>query len=190
MKEDNEITGNSIGNGTEINSLMHRLQKEDTRNRMIFKRFHWIFMAFIIVYSFLFIFNPFEETGWPDRIIGICYVLAFLFFGWIFRKYYRDYASIDYSLPVAEMLQKAVQRYQLQYRKTWIVIFPLLLIDAGTTLSFFPRLSLYSAWERIGLVQLIYIPTLIIATLIGVLIWYKRQKPLRDEARKLLDELK
>jgi hypothetical protein len=190
MNEMNEIANKNNGNGAEINSLIRRLQKEDTRNLLVFKRFQWILLVFVIFYSFIFIANPFEDIGLPVRITGICYVIGFLFFGLIFRKYYQEYKSIDYSLPVSEMLQKAAERYNFRYKKTWVTIFPLLLIDAGITISFFQRLSALEPWQRIGLVQMIYIPTLTISFLIGVLFWYKRQKPLRDAALKLLDELR
>jgi|WetSurSiteA1Bulk_404760.scaffolds.fasta_scaffold01118_3 hypothetical protein len=189
MQVNNDILQNNKGNGTEINQLVQRLQKEDNRNLMTFKRFQGIFVGFILVYSFIFIFNPWTDLGLSYRITGVCYVLGFFLFGMIFRKYYREYKAINYSLPVSEMLQKAAERYRLQYRKTWVVIFPLLFIDAGMTITFYQRFTAYAPWKIIGLVQLVYIPTLILGFLIGVLIWYKRQKPLRDAAIKLLDEL-
>jgi len=185
----NDITINTKVNGADINKLVQRLKKEDTRNLQTFKRFQWMFLVLVILYSFIFIFNPFEELEWIYRLTGICFVSAFIIFGLIFRKYYREYKSIDYTLPVIEMLKKAADRYSLQYKKLWITIFPVLLIDAGVTISFFQRLSNYAPWERIGLVQLLYIPTMIISALIGIWIWYKRQKPLRDGALKLLEEL-
>jgi hypothetical protein len=190
MKENNQLITHYTVNGAEINSLILRLQKEDSRNLKTFKNFQWIFLVFIIIYGFIFIVNPFLDRGLLDRITGICYILGFIIFGWVFRKYYREYKTIDYSLPVAEMLQKAANRYKLRNRKTLIIIIPVLLIDAGITISIFQRYTAFTPWERIGLVQIMYIPTLIISFLIGVWIWYKKQKPLRDEALKLLDELR
>ncbi len=185
----NDIIHNTKGNGADINKLVQRLKKEDTRNLMTFKRFQWIFLVFVILYSFIFIFNPFEKMEWIYRLTGVSYVAAFVIFGLLFRKYHREYKSIDYALPVTEMLKKAADRYSLQYKKLWITIFPVLLIDAGVTISYFQRLTDFAPWERIGLVQLLYIPTMIISALIGIWIWYKRQKPLRDMALKLLEEL-
>jgi hypothetical protein len=189
MQEKKEMLNNSNGNGTEMIRLVQRLQKEDTRNLLTFKRFQWIFIVFIIFYGFVFVLNPFSDFELRYRITGICYVLAFVIFGLVFRKYYREYKSIDYSLPVSAMLKKAAERYSFQYKNTWWVIPPLLLIDAGITIAFFHRIAGFTTWERIGLVQLFYIPIMIMAFLIGVLIWYKRQKPLRDAALQLLDEL-
>ena len=190
MQGNNETMSKPNGNGVEINQLVQRLHKEDSRNLRLFKRFQWIFFVCIIVYSFLFIFNPFDDLGLSYRITGICYVLGFIIFGLIFRKNYRKYKSIDYSLPVSEMLQKAADRYSFQYKNMWVVIFPLLLIDAGLTLSICQRYTAFTVWERIGLVQLVYIPVLTISFLIGLLFWYKQQKPLRDAALKLLEELR
>ncbi len=189
MQENKELLNNNNGNLAGINQLIQRLQKEDVRNLMTFKRFQVIFVVFIVFYGFVFVLNPFSDFELRYRITGICYVFAFVIFGLIFRKYYRDYKSIDYSLPVADMLKKAAERYSFQYKNTWWVIPPLLLIDAGITISLFHRIAGFTTWERIGLVQLVYVPIMIIAFLIGVLIWYKRQKPLRDAALKLLDEL-
>jgi cytochrome c oxidase subunit IV len=86
------------------------------------------------------------------------------------------------------MLKKAAGRYDLKNRFSLWVILPLLLIDAGITVSYFQRLTGFAPWERIGLVQIIYIPVLLTAFLVGVLFWRKRQKPLRDTALILLKE--
>jgi len=189
MKNVNQLITNNSENGTDFNSLIQRLQKEDSRNLKTFKNFQWIFLVFIFIYGFIFIVNPFIDRGWLDRLTGVCYILGFLIFGLIFRKYYHEYKSIDYSLPVAEMLMKAADRYELKLKKIWIVIIPVLLIDAGITISIFKGFTAFTSWERIGLVQLFYLPTMCISFLIGIAIWYKRQKPLRDEALKLLKEL-
>ncbi len=185
----NEIIHNAKGNGADITKLVQRLQKEDARNLMTFRRSQWIFLVFIILYSFMFIFNPFEELNWINRLTGVCFVAAFIIFGLLFRRYYQEYKSIDYSLPVSEMLKKAAERYSFRYKNLWRTILPVMLINAGVTISYFQKLVNYAPWERIGLVQLLYIPTIIISALIGIWIWYKRQKPLRDGALKLLEEL-
>lgn len=189
MQENKEMLNNSNGDKAELNRLVQRLQKEDTRNLLTLKRFQWIFIGLISFYSIVFILNPLAGFELRYRLTGICYVLAFVIFGLIFRKYYREFKSIDYSLPVSDMLQKAAERYSFRNKNTWWVIPPLLLIDAGLTITLFHRITGFTTWERIGLVQLLYIPIMIIAFLFGVRNWYKRQKPLRDAALELLDEL-
>ncbi len=54
---------------------------------------------------------------------------------------------------------------------------------------FYENLEAYSPFARILLVQAFYLPTMAISFLIGVLIWYKKQKPLRDKALKLIEEI-
>lgn len=154
----------------------------------MFRNFRYIFLVMIIFYSLLLIVNPDSDLSWFDRIAGGCYVLAFIILALLFRKYHREYSTIDYSLPVAEMLEKAATRYSLRKRNSLIIIIPLILIDVGLTLSFSQR-DIFSPAKIILVVQLVYIPVLVIAFLIGVWIWYKRQKPLRDRALKLREEL-
>jgi len=190
MENNHDNTQQPTGNGAQMNELMHRLQKEDARNLRIFKNFRGIFAVFIVFYTLFFIVNPMKELKLPERVTGVCYVLAFVVFAWVFRKHYKEYSTIDYALPVTEMLEKAVKRYALQHRKSLILIIPLLLIDCGITITFYRHLDVFSPLQRIGLVQVVYIPTLILSYLIGVWIWYKRQKPIRDKALRLLEELK
>lgn len=178
------------GNGIELNILMGKLQAEDARNLRIFNSFRYLFPVLMVLYGLLFIVNPTSEFDWLDRLSGLCYVLAFGVFAWLFRKYYHEYRSIDYALPVAEMLRKAADRYSLWQRKTLILIVPLLLIDAGISISSSRHQDYMSPVKWALIVQLTYVPLLCISFLIGVWIWYRRQKPLRERALSLLAELK
>lgn len=188
MNEKNHIHANNEINGLDLSLLTQRLKKEDDKNLRMFRNFRYIFLVMIIFYSLLLIVNPDSDLSWFDRIAGGCYVLAFIILALLFRKYHREYSTIDYSLPVAEMLEKAATRYSLRKRNSLIIIIPLILIDVGLTLSFSQR-DIFSPAKMILVVQLVYIPVLVIAFLIGVWIWYKRQKPLRDRALKLREEL-
>ena len=188
MNEKYHIHAKNEINGLDLSLLTQQLQKEDARNLRVFKNFRYIFLAMIIFYSLLMIVNPDSDLSWFDRIAGGCYVIAFIILAWLFRKYHREYSTIDYSLPVAEMLEKAATRYSLKKRNSLIIIIPLALIDVGLTLSYAHR-GIFSPDQWIWGGQLVYFSVLAIAFLIGVWIWYKRQKPLRDKALKLLEEL-
>lgn len=189
MNKENHISMKNGINGMDLDQLTQRLKREDTRNLRISNNFRYLFLVMIILYSLLFIVNPDHDLCWPDRISGMCFVLAFVVFAWLFQKYYQEYRSIDYSRPVAEMLQMAAKRYSLRNRKSLIMIIPLLLIDIGITISFSQHREMFTPGKWIWVVQVVYIPVLAISFLIGVWIWYRRQKPIRDRTLKLLDEL-
>ena len=104
-------------------------------------------------------------------------------------KIHNNFRKIDYSLPSSEMFAKAAERYKLTLKRYLVVVPPLLLIDAGITISEFYRWTSIEPINRILLVQAFYIPILLISGFIGYLIWRKRQKPLRDGALQILNDL-
>ena len=108
----------------------------------------------------------------------------------MFRKYHREYRSIDYALPVAEMLQKAAERYRLWQRKTLVLVVPLLLVDAAVSISTGRHQHFTDPYRWVLLVQMVYIPLISVSFLIGVAIWYYKQRPIREGALRLLAELR
>jgi hypothetical protein len=189
MKNHDQNLVEQVENNGELKPLIEKLKKEDIRYRGIYKRFLWIFYIMIILYAAFFILNPGKELTLTDRISVACFVLAFIVFAILFRGYYREFKQIDYSLPVSMMLRNAVKRYRLKLTRSFFLFIPILLIDAGVSITNFPRFTNLTPWERIGLVQLVYIPLMMAGALIGILIWYKRHKPIRDEANRLINEL-
>ena len=143
----------------------------------------------IVFYTLLMIVNPDPELLLHHRISGLCYVISFTIFVLLFRKFHNDFRKIDYSLPSSEMFAKAAERYKLTLKRYLVVVLPLLLIDAGITISEYYRWTSIEPINRILLVQAFYIPILLISGFIGYLIWRKRQKPLRDGALQILNDL-
>jgi hypothetical protein len=88
------------------------------------------------------------------------------------------------------MLRKAADRYSLWQRKTLILVVPILLIDVGMSISTGRHQDYTTPLRWTLLVQLAYIPLLAVSFLVGVWIWYHRQRPLREGALSLLAELK
>jgi hypothetical protein len=174
----------------DLNPLMQRLQAEDARNLRIFNTFRYVFPVMMVLYTAFFIVNPTDEFDWLDRFTGVCYVSAFGVFAWMFRKYHREYRSIDYALPVAEMLEKAAERYRLWQRKTLILVVPLLLVDAAVSISTGRHQHFTDPYRWALLVQLVYIPLISVSFLVGVAIWYYKQRPIREGALRLLAELR
>jgi len=172
----------------DINGLIPGLEKEDRRNVRVMRNFQWLMWIMIPVYFGLLVVNPDKDLTWNYRAGGACYVLAFLAFALVFRVYIKEYKMVDYGLPTTVMLRKAIERYQLFHPKKLFVLIPVALVDAG--LIFF-SLNHDSADDSISILtsQILYWGGMLLGASIGVLIWRKKQKPLRDAALELLREI-
>lgn len=175
------------GKAVDMDSLINKVKVEDAKNLRITKSFQWVYIVLIVIYTGLLIFDPYIKS--IDRIIGAFYIASFIAFILIFRKGYKEYKSIDYTLPVIEMLRETANRYRLRVGKLLSLIIPILLMDVGVTLRFYNDLLPMSPLNRVLIVQAIYIPVFAVSALIGILIWRKKQKPLRDRALELIEEL-
>lgn len=173
----------------DIEVLSSKMVAEDNRNIKMMKRFNIFYWVLIPFYFLFFIVNPDKDIEWQNRITGLCYILAFFSFYLIFRHYIKEYSNVDYSLPTTEMLRKAIARYKLFQLKTVFILIPLILIDIGVSVSGFRFVDIADQLTRIVYIQAIFWPMILVAFFVGVLIWRQRQKPLRDRAIQLLDEL-
>lgn len=178
-------TENNMNFDEFITSL--RLQDEKAEKQM--KNFKWIYIVLVIFYTGLMIVNPDPDLQIHHRISGAFYVVAFVLFAIFFKKSYDEIHSVDYSISMKELLQKAAIRYKSAFKNLYRIILPLLLLDAGITLSFYHRLSSMSPAERIVYVQLVYVAIMAGAAYIGHRMFMKKQYPISQQARKLLDEL-
>jgi hypothetical protein len=186
FNSNNEFESNNL---IDMDTLLANLKNEDKRTLRTMKNMRWLYFAMIIVYTLLMVVNPDPELQIHHRISGLCYVLSFAMFALIFQKYNKEFSSIDYSLSSSEMFTKAAERYNLNFKRYLLVIPPLLLIDAGLTISEHYRWTTLDPAVSILLTQAIYLGVILIGWFIGYLIWRKRQKPLRDGALQILKEL-
>ena len=183
---DNEFESTNL---IDMDTLLANLKNEDKRTLRTMKNMRWLYFAMIIIYTLLMVVNPDPELQIHHRISGLCYVLSFAIFALIFQKYNKEFSSIDYSLSSSEMFRKAAERYNLNFKRYLVVIPPLLLIDAGLTISEYYRWTTVDPVVLILITQAIYLGVILIGWFIGYLIWRKRQKPLRDGALQILKEL-
>lgn len=197
MNTNNNSAGKEIlknnsdtNNFNDMNALLTSFKKEDTRNARKMKSFKWLFLIMIIFYTALIVVNPDPDLAMSDRISGLCYVSAFAIFAVLFKKYHSVFLKVDYSVSSFEMLNQAVRRYDLIFSRFLFILPSLLLIDAGLIFSEFSGWTGGALLHRILFVQAFYIPVMLIAAFAGYLIWRRKQKPLRDAALKMLEELK
>jgi len=189
-KKSSEGDTNSMDTFNNISSLVIRLRKEDDRLARMMKNMKWLYIVMIIIYAGLMILNPDPELKLHERISGFCYVSAFIIFAVLFKQKIRDFNKVDYSLSSAEMLTRAAHRYRFSFSQFFFVLPSILLIDAGFSISLFHRLTSMSPLNRILILQAFYLPLILISGLIGYLIWRRKHKPLYENAKELLKELK
>lgn len=184
--EDKTIQQN---NPLDMSEFVGKLQNEDRRNMSLSRNMQWGMWILSIFYTVFFIVFPFHENTIYKTIGWALYVLTFLSFGFIFNYLKREYRRVDYGLPTLVMLKEAAKRYKLFQRKTILATMPVLLIDVGMVLIIFEPGQPGSLMRTILITQALLIPSISIGLFIGVIIWRKRQKPLRDAALKMINEL-
>ncbi len=189
---DSTSSGNTSGNDNfnNLGSLVSRLRRQDDRLARMMKNMKWLYIVMIIIYTGLMILNPDPELKLHDRISGFCYISAFIIFAVLFKHKVRDFSKVDYSLSSAEMLTRAAHRYRFSFSQFFFVLPSILLIDAGFSISVFHRFTSLSPLNRILILQAFYIPLILISGFIGYLIWRRKHRPLYENAKELLKELR
>lgn len=171
-----------------LETLIGGLKKEDARNLKMMHQMQQLMWGIAIAYVFIFALKFIMDTPWYEKLGGFLITIAFVAFALLFRNYYREYKSIDYGISTIEMLKKAVCRYKLFQRKGLYVLAPLIVEGIGLNLMMYDNFPALEPIYRIVSFQLTYLFVMVIAFLIGYLIWKKRQKPLHDHALALLNE--
>lgn len=166
----------------DLSNLTGKLKSEDIRYSNIAKKFQIVYWILIPVYSILVIRHITGGSTMNEILGAICFLLAMLTFAIIFNRFHKEYNNVDYSLPTLLMLKQAVKRYKPFQLKSFWALLAATFVDAGLVLN-------RPAGENIVEIQLVFLGALIFAVVVGLIIWSKRYKPLRDDALKLIDEL-
>ena len=174
----------------DLNQLIEGLRREDDRNMHLTNRFKWLMWIFAPLYFCFFLFLIYDGESLLKEIGFFFFSASFLFFALIFRNLNNEYKTVDYGIPTTEMLRKAAQRYEIWQTKTAKAVSPAILAAIGVSLTseeMIPNID--DTKLRIALAFGAYLLLLCAGFGVGYLIWYKRQKPLRDHALRLLEEL-
>jgi hypothetical protein len=166
-----------------LSYLIRNLKVKDLNYANLSKAIQIIYLILIPLYAILSALKYLETFSINVIISGVSLILAFLIFALFFRKYYKEYKFVDYSLPTVLMLKKAAYRYQpFQKRTVWILL-ALVLMDIGYTFDWVnePMSALT--------IQIVFWGVMFLAFIVGIIVWYIKYKPLHDEARRLLKEI-
>lgn len=172
-----------------LDQLVEGLKKEDTRNLKMTHNFKYLLFFLTPFYLVIFGVALVLEDD-PRRSIGpLLFGLGFLIFAFIFRDLNKTYKSVDYGVPTTEMLRKAAQRYELWQNKTYFIAIPVLLFCFGFSFSVAEWMPGADFLSRYTFAFFLIAIVFSISFFVGYLIWRKRQKPLRDRALSLLEEI-
>ncbi len=174
-----------------IDNLVNKMKLQDEKFSNLYKRMSVLYFVFVVIYTGLLVVNPAKEILISTRISGLCYVISFLIAGYYFRRYYIELNSLIYTKPLLEVLKDAVNRYKLFNSRQIPMIYVVILIDIGVTISFVFR-NEYQSFSKIQLIiiiQVIYFTTMALSAFIGYLWWRKKSKPIHDESLRMIKDL-
>jgi len=178
---------NETNNFIDMETLINNLKVEDAKNLSLSKMLKSAYIVLIVIYTALMLIK--RDFDLLRIISDLSFIVSFILFAAIFVYNEKEYKKIDYSLPLVQMLKKGADRYKLSIPRILIVFLPVLIMDIGLTLNFYDEPFGGTSFNRVIIVQAIYLPVMFLSGYIGFKVWKKRQKPLRDEALKLLKEL-
>lgn len=163
----------------DINTLINKLQVNDSDYKKAVKILQIFFFALILIFTIVYVFNPDSEMGIEQRIGGVCYVIAFTLFAFHFRKKHTIFKNVDYSASVKELMLEAEKRYRFLRNNELGNIIAIILLDIGTCLILLEYSSDTLSILQIFLaVQAFCFISVLIGFLIGFMKWEKEIRPL------------
>ncbi|MCY1633808.1 hypothetical protein [Marinifilum sp. D737] len=165
-----------------LDQLLGKLKKEDRNYSNLCKRMKIVYWIFIPLYTIIAFIHYFDTKELTDLIAGLLLVAAFLIFALVFGSYQKEYKNVDYSLPTLLMLKQAAERYHPFRKKSILIFLAVFLMNASFNLRSQP---LFNTVES----QIVFFSIFILAIIIGLVIWYFKYKPLRDNALANIAEI-
>jgi len=165
-----------------LDQLVCKLKKADAKYAKLSKGLQVLYWGMIPLYSTLAIIDYTESNNIYDLMSGLCYVTTLTIFAIFFGKFHKEYKYVDYALPTLKMLKNAATRYQpFHLKKIWLLI-AIIIMDAGLCLNTSLGFSVFD-------VQIHFLGAMLVAALIGLLIWFFKYKPIRDHALAIIAEI-
>lgn len=177
MQQNNSLLGTD-----NLLEVTNRLKNEDQKYARLSKRMQIMYWVLIPVYILITLVHWIEESPIVDILGSLSFLLAMLTFALVFKSYHKEFNTIDYSLPTLQLFKKAAKRYQPFQTKSLWVLLAVLFTDAGLSLN-------SSLGFQLIKIQIYFVGAIILAIGIGMVIWYIRYKPIRDEALHMVHEM-
>ncbi|WP_372643779.1 hypothetical protein [Ancylomarina sp.] len=169
-------------NDINLDQLVGKLQKEDKTYGKLFKLLKIIYWIYIPIYILLAIGIFLITKEIDDLFAGFCFIISFIIFALILGNYQKDFKNADYALPTLLMLKNAANRYKpFQLKGLWVIL-AIIFMDAGFSINSFAK-------NHIITIQIIFLGIMLISILVGIIIWFIKHKPLRDNALRLVAEI-
>jgi hypothetical protein len=173
----------------DLERLVKDLKSEDTRYLGLTSSFKWIMWVLAPIYFIIFLIGMIDNQ--PEIVlVGLLFFsLGFISFALLFKSLQHEYKSVDYGVSTMEMLRKAAGRYALWQPKTYLTIIPVLFCALGFSFTEQKEFPFEDQFMRILVAFGSILLILSCSALVGYFIWRKRQKPLRDKALAILNDM-
>lgn len=169
--------------------LLDKLKAADKRMIRISLGVQIMYLVMIPIYAAFYIWNPGGEMNDFERLGGGIIVLSLICFALLFRSRIKRLKQVDYAIPTRQMLSEAVTRFSLWNPEIKWALAAAFVMDIGLSVSHYEEGEGANPWSGAIEMQYVFIPAIIIGVIVGIVLWHYRYKPLRDNARKLLQEL-
>ncbi|MBN1820349.1 MAG: hypothetical protein JW833_06515 [Prolixibacteraceae bacterium] len=167
---------------TNLDQLVRKLKVKDLNYASLSRAVQIIYFILIPLYAMMTIWEYTDEKNINELIGGGLFIISFFIFILLFRHYYKKYKYVDYSLPTIQMLKNAAERYRPFQKYTGWSFVALIIMDVGLIFDWKDESSVFIS-------QVFFWGLIIIGLLIGLIIWYNKYKPIRDEALRLIQEI-
>ncbi len=167
---------------TDLNKLITNLKKKDNKYAKISRVLQYIYWVILPLFIILLYSEYKDGFKWTAVIGSILYCIAIVTIALMLGKNYKKYISVDYSLPTLLVLKNAVKRYSLFYGKKPFLMTLISLFETGT----FLRKMGEPDWLHF---QLLITLAMSVGLFIGFHRWRIFYKPLRKNAKKLIQEI-
>lgn len=174
----------------DLGQLVTDLKKEDTRYLSMTGSFRWIMWGFAILYLLKFIAGNISDRPDIDRFGFLFFSFGFLSFALLFKSLHKEYKSVDYGVSTMEMLRKAADRHKFWQTKTYLTIIPVILTAIGFSFTSQRGFPFEDQSMRVLVAFASIMLLLSCSAIIGYFVWRKRQKPLRDKALSILEDMR
>lgn len=159
-----------------ISEMMQSIQKKDKSYAQIYgilKISYWVLIAGMAIFLVIDIIRgtpTIEIIKSSSSLLGFALILITLW------QKHKELRGVNYALPTLKMLKMFKNRYSIfSFQNLWM-LFGFTLVVLSTSIGNTTRL-----WSSIFIIA--------IGLVVGLIIYYKNDKPLINAAKKMIEEL-